>query len=194
MTHKPIKQAVLIVGIANLLYFFIEFFGALNIHSVSLFADSIDFLEDSLVNFLIFFAIAWSVATRSKVGMILVGFIIIPGLTTIWAVYHQLTGGQPPKPTDMSLIGFGALLVNSCCALLLAKYRNHDSSIVRAAFLSARNDVAANIAIIFTGMFTAIYSSIWPDIIVGIGIAMMNVDAAKEVYQAARNEKIKAKA
>ncbi len=194
MTHKPIKQAVLIVAIANLIYFFIEFFGALNIHSVSLFADSIDFLEDSLVNFLIFFAIGWSVVTRSKVGMVLAGFIIIPALTTIWAVYHQLTGGQPPKPADMSLIAFGALLVNSCCALLLAKHRHHDSSIIRAAFLSARNDAAANIAIILTGIFTAIYPSIWPDIIVGLGIAMMNVDAAKEVYQAARNEKIKAKA
>lgn len=193
MTHKPIKQAVLIVALANFLYFFIEFFGALNIHSVSLFADSIDFLEDSSVNFLIFFAIGWSVASRSRVGMILASFIIIPGLTTLWTVYHQITGGQPPKPTDMSLIGFGALVVNSCCALLLAKYRHHDISIIRAAFLSARNDVAANIAIILTGMVTAIYPSIWPDVVVGLGIAMMNVDAAKEVYQVAKKEKINAK-
>jgi Co/Zn/Cd efflux system component len=30
--------------------------------------------------------------------------------------------------------------------------------------------------------------SAWPDLIVGLGIAVLNADAAREVYQAARNE------
>jgi Co/Zn/Cd efflux system component len=102
MNYKPVKQTVLIVAAANLAYFFIEFFSALNIHSVSLLADSIDFLEDASVNFLIFFAIGWSMIARSRVGMILAGFIIIPAVATLLAIYHQITVGHAPKPVDMS--------------------------------------------------------------------------------------------
>lgn len=49
---------MLIVALLNLAYFFVEFFGALAIGSASLFADSADFLEDTAINLLVFFAVA----------------------------------------------------------------------------------------------------------------------------------------
>ena len=54
------KKAVFLVAVLNLIFFFIEFIVALNIRSVSLLADSIDFIEDTSINFLIFFAISLS--------------------------------------------------------------------------------------------------------------------------------------
>ncbi len=102
--------------------------------------------------------------------------------------WQQLIFHKLPEPTSLSLVGFGALIVNSGCALLLAEFKSHPGSMVRAAFLSARNDAAANIAIILTGLFTSFYSSIWPDIIVGLAIAALNAGAAKEVYHKAREE------
>lgn len=48
-----LRRAVGIVALLNLAYFGIEFGVALTIGSVSLFADSIDFLEDAAVNGLI---------------------------------------------------------------------------------------------------------------------------------------------
>ena len=48
------KKAVFLVAVLNLIFFFIEFLVALNIRSVSLLADSIDFIEDTSINFLIF--------------------------------------------------------------------------------------------------------------------------------------------
>jgi Co/Zn/Cd efflux system component len=33
-----------------------------------------------------------------------------------------------------------------------------------------------------------LWRSAWPDLIVGIAIAIMNADAAREVFQAARDE------
>jgi Co/Zn/Cd efflux system component len=38
------------------------------------------------------------------------------------------------------------------------------------------------------GLVTAIFPSVWPDVIVGLGVAIMNIDAAKEVWEAARSE------
>ena len=69
-----------------------------------------------------------------------------------------------------------------------ARFRAHSGSLTRAAFLSARNDTVANVAIIGAGFVTAYTHSAWPDLIVGWAFAAMNADAAREVWRAAREE------
>ena len=52
-----------------------------------------------------------------------------------------------------------------------------------AAYLSARNDALANIAIITAGIITIYWSSSIPDLAVGIAIGMLNADAALKVWK-----------
>jgi len=132
-----LRQTVLLVALLNLAYFGVEFGVAIAIGSVSLFADSVDFLEDSLT-------------------------------------------------------GAGALAVNLICALMLARFRSHAGSLTRAAFLSARNDAYANVAIVLAGFLTLVTLSAWPDLVVGLGIAVLNADAARDVLAAARKERAEA--
>ena len=47
---------------------------------------------------------------------------------------------------------------------------------------------ASPIRIIAAGFATAYTLSIWPDVIVGLAIGVMNADAAREVWTAARKE------
>jgi len=188
-TSSPqLRQAIGLVALLNLAYFGIEFTAAISIGSVSLFADSIDFLEDASVNVLILLALGWSLRARSRVGMALALILLVPGLATLWAVWQKIAEPLPPEPVTLSLVGAGALAVNLTCALILARFRKHSGSLTKAAFLSARNDAYANVAIIAAGFVTAYTQSVWPDIIVGLGIAAMNADAAKEVWEAARAE------
>ncbi len=187
------RQAVALVAILNLAYFGVEFTVALKIGSVSLFADSIDFLEDTAVNFLILVALGWSAYKRSIVGMLLALVLLTPGIATLWMAWGKIDLPIPPDPVPLSLTGLGALAVNVSCAFILARFRNHRSSLTRAAYLSARNDAIANIAIIAAGIATAATVSVWPDVIVGLGIFIMNLDAAREVFLAARAEHVDAK-
>ncbi len=182
------RRIVRLVAILNLAYFGVEFAVALAIGSVSLFADSIDFLEDTAVNFLILLALGWNARYRARMGMVLAGVLLVPGAATLWTAWRKFTVPVPPSPLPLSLAGAGALLVNLSCAMMLARYRQHSGSLTRAAFLSARNDVLANLAIIAAGLVTAFTRSAWPDLVVGLGIALMNADAAKEIYQVAREE------
>jgi Co/Zn/Cd efflux system component len=122
--------------------------------------------------------------------MLLAGILLVPGLATLWTAWDKLMKPVAPEPLALSLTGAGALAVNATCAALLARYRAEGGSLTRAAFLSARNDAYANIAIIAAGLFTAtLWASAWPDIIVGLGIACLNFDAAREVWDAARKER-----
>lgn len=183
-----LRRTVLIVALLNLAYFGVEFLVALTIGSVSLFADSVDFLEDTSVNLLIFLALGWSLKARARMGMALAGILLVPALALLWALWGKFTHPVAPEAFALSITGLGALLVNVSCAFLLARFRAQSGSLTKAAFLSARNDAIANVAIIIAGLVTAYSASIWPDVIVGLGIAAMNLDAAREVWEAAREE------
>jgi Co/Zn/Cd efflux system component len=182
-------RAVRLVAALNLAYFGVEFTVALHIGSVSLLADSVDFLEDAAVNFLIFAALGWSVRARAQVGMALAGLLLAPALAFLWALWRKYADPVPPEALRLTLTGAGALIVNLYCAFTLARFRHHAGSLTKAAFLSVRNDALANIAIIAAGAATVFTRSPWPDVVVGLGIAAMNIDAAKAVWTAARGER-----
>jgi len=183
------RNTIRLVAILNLAYFGIEFAVALHIRSVSLFADSIDFLEDTSVNFLILLALSWDARKRGAVGTILAGLLLVPALATLWVAWQKFNLPVVPSPVPLGLTGLGALAINLSCAFMLARHRNAGGSLTRAAFLSARNDAIANLAIIAAGIATLALPSVWPDLIVGIGIAVLNADAAREVFMAAREER-----
>jgi Co/Zn/Cd efflux system component len=43
-------------------------------------------------------------------------------------------------------------------------------------------------------LLTLVYPSVWPDVTVGLGIALMNADAAREVWETAHAETLDAQA
>jgi Co/Zn/Cd efflux system component len=182
------RKAVLTVAVLNLAYFGVEFAVALSIGSVSLFADSIDFLEDASLNLLVFFALAWSARARARTGMALAFVLLVPAVATLWTAALKFASQVPPVPVPLSLAGAGALLVNVSCALVLARHRHQGGSMAKAAFFSARNDAIANVAIVAAGLLTAVWASFWPDLAVGLGIAAINADAAGKVWRTARGE------
>jgi Co/Zn/Cd efflux system component len=187
-----LRRTVLLVALLNLAYFGIEFGVAIAIGSVSLFADSVDFLEDASINLLIAAALGWSAVNHARLGMVLAGILLVPALATLWTAWQKFSLPVPPAPVPLSLTGAGALAVNLVCAFMLVGYRSHAGSLTRAAFLSARNDAYANVAIILAGLLTAATISAWPDLIVGLGIAILNADAARQVLAAARKERFEA--
>jgi Co/Zn/Cd efflux system component len=186
--NLTLRRVVILVASLNLAYFGVEFSVSIAIGSVSLFADSIDFLEDASVNLLIAVALGWSTTGRARLGMGLAGILLVPGLATLWTAWGKFVTPTPPAPLPLTLAGLGALVINLSCAFLLSGFRAHSGSLTRAAFLSARNDALANVAIISAGFVTAYTRSAWPDLIVGLGIAAMNADAAREIWRAAREE------
>lgn len=187
-SSSAVRRVLVAVMLLNLGYFVIEFGVAGIIDSVALFADSIDFLEDAVVNALILIGLSWSVRGRSRLGMALALILLLPGAATLWTAWHQWHSANIPEPVALSVTGLGAFAVNLSCAVMLARVRHAHGALTKAAFLSARNDLFANIVIVLAGGLTAWTRSQWPDLVVGCGIFVMNLDAAREIFQAARNE------
>lgn len=89
MNKIGFRSVVLLVAGLNLSYFFVEIGVVLAIKSVSLFADSVDFLEDTSINLLIALALGWSAVNRSRVGMALVGILLIPSMAALWQAWQK---------------------------------------------------------------------------------------------------------
>jgi Co/Zn/Cd efflux system component len=182
--------ALRFVALLNLCAFAAEFTIAILIDSVALFADSVDFLEDLAMSALVLAGLRFSARIRARLGMGLAGLLLLPAGATLIALAQKFTTATPivPAAEALSLTGAAAFVVNVACALLLARVKNQAGSLTKAAFLSARNDVIGNIAIVAAGGVTALWPSIWPDIVVGVGIAALNADSAREVWTKARRE------
>jgi Co/Zn/Cd efflux system component len=186
--HGALRRAVGWVAALNLAYFVVEFAIARRIGSVSLFADSIDFLEDTALNTLILVALRWQPRRRAQLGFMLAVVLLLPGAATLWTAWHKWLLPLSPSPLGLSLTALGALAVNLICALLLARVRHAGGNLSRAAFLSARNDLWANLAILAAAALTFAWRSAWPDLAVGLGILAMSLGAAREVWLRARAE------
>jgi Co/Zn/Cd efflux system component len=189
-----LRRIVLTVALLNFGYFFVEFSVALAAGSVSLLADSVDFLEDTSINLLIFVALGWPLARRAVMGKAMSLIILGPAAVAGWAAIQRFADPQAPDVLPLVLASLGAIVVNGTSAWLLANVRHRGGSLSRAAFLSARNDTLVNVAIIVMGLVTLWTDSGWPDLVLGCGIILLALHAAHEVWEVSEEERLEAKA
>lgn len=189
-----LRRIVLVVALLNLSYFFVEFAVALVAGSVSLLADSVDFLEDTAINLLIFTALGWPLARRAAMGKAMAVIILGPATVAGWEAIHRFSNPTAPDVAPVVLASLGAIAINGTSAWLLVRVRHHGGSLSRAAFLSARNDVLVNVAIIVMAVVTYWTDSGWPDLILGCFIMLLALHAAYEVWEVSEEERLAAKA
>lgn len=191
---RRLRRVVLVVAMLNLSYFFVEFAVALVAGSVSLLADSVDFLEDTSINLLIFVALGWPLAKQAAIGKVMAVIILGPAAVAAWEAIQRLADPVAPDVVPVVLASLGAIAINGTSAWLLIHVRHHGGSLSRAAFLSARNDVLVNVAIIGMAVITLWTTSGWPDLILGCLIIGLALHAAHEVWEVSEEERLAAKA
>lgn len=191
---RRLRRVVLGVAALNFGYFFVEFSVALAAGSVSLLADSVDFLEDTAINLLIAVALGWTLARRAAMGKAMALIILVPASVAGWEAIQRFADPVAPHVGPVVLASLGAVAVNATSAWLLVRVRHHGGSLSRAAYLSARNDVLVNLAIIAMALVTLWTSSGWPDLVLGCCIIGIALHAAYEVWEVSEDERLAAKA
>jgi cation diffusion facilitator family transporter len=180
------RVLVAVLGI-NAVMFVAEFGVGLLAHSTALIADSVDMLGDALVYGFSLYAVGrgplWSARAALLKGVIMVAF----GLVVLVEAGTKLARGAVPAPEVMGGMGVAALAANAAVLLLLWRRRGDDLN-MRSAWLCSRNDVAANAGVLLAAAAVAITGAAWPDIAVGLAIAVLFVASATGVIGQARRE------
>ncbi len=174
---------VLVVVLAvNATMFFVEFGAGLLSGSTALLADSLDMLGDSLVYgfslFVLHRSLAWRARAALAKGLIMAAF----GVGVLLEAGFHLGAGVPPLAPAMVAIGTLALMANAVCFSLLWRHRADDINL-RSTWLCSRNDLIANGAVLVAAGLVAWSESFWPDIIVGVAIAILFLRTAAVVVR-----------
>jgi Co/Zn/Cd efflux system component len=183
------RRVLLWVAALNFGYFLVEGAAGLWSGSAALLVDSVDFLEDAGLNLLVLLGLGWPLAARLRLATAFVAIMALPALAALWTVASALWTGAAPSPGPMTVAAIGALAVNLGSAALIARVRHQGGALMRAAWLSARNDALGNAGIIAAGLAVAATGSAWPDIAAAAALALLHGDAAREVWAAARAER-----
>jgi cation diffusion facilitator family transporter len=185
-THQSskYKKALWIVLILNLSMFFVEIVMGVKSGSTSLLSDSLDFLGDSANYLISLIVLPMALSYRAKASMVkgltMGGFGLFILMTTIYRVFY----GEMPSYSEMSIVGFLALLVNVSAVLILLKFRDGDSN-VRSVWVCSRNDAIGNVAVILAGMAVYFFQSKYPDLIVAFVLAFLALQASQEIIKRA---------
>jgi Co/Zn/Cd efflux system component len=120
--------------------------------------------------------------------------VLGPAAVAGWKAVHRFSDPIAPDVVPVLLASLGAIAINGTSAWLLARVRHRGGSLSSAAFLSARNDVLVNVAIIGMAAVTLRTDSGWPDLILGCFIILLALHAAHEVWEVSEEERLAAKA
>jgi len=183
-TYRRVLWAAL--GI-NVTMFAIEIVAALIGKSVSLQADAVDFFGDAANYGLSLMVLSLSLRWRATAAAIKGTAMGLFGLWVLAMTAHHIAAGSFPSASIMGAVGFLALAANVACAVMLYKFRDGDAN-MRSVWLCSRNDAIGNVAVMAAAAGVWATGTLWPDVIVGVGIALLAISASWQVLRRARRE------
>jgi Co/Zn/Cd efflux system component len=180
------RQRRVLTGVLaiNAVMFLVELVGGLLAHSTALLADSADMLGDSIVYGVSLYVVGRGPAWQARAALLKGGIMLAFGAAVLGEIATKLGRGVVPGAEVMSGISVLALAANASVLWLLRRHRTDDLN-MRAVWLCSRNDVAANAGVLVAALGVGLTGSPWPDVVVGLGIALLFVVSAIDVIRAA---------
>jgi Co/Zn/Cd efflux system component len=156
--------------------------------STGLVADSLDMFADASVYAISLYAVGKSAALQVGSAR-LSGFAqILLALLVLVDVIGKFMHGSEPVSALMMGVGLVALAANATCLTLIAKHREAGVH-MRASLIFSKNDVIANAGVILSGALVWALGSRYPDLVIGLIIALLVLRGGVQILQEAAASK-----
>ncbi len=176
----------IVLGI-NAVLFVVEFGVGWWARSTALLADSLDMLGDAFVYAFSLWVLHRGARWRARAALAKGVAQLVFGLVVLSQAMWRALDGTPPAADAMALMGLVALAGNTWSFALLWRHRTDDINMT-STWLCSRNDLIANLAVLVAAAAVWQLESVWPDVIVGVAIAVLFLRTARDVIRNARNE------
>ena len=182
--HRKVLQIVLAI---NAVMFLVEGVAGALAHSTSLMADALDMFGDALVYGLSIYVVTSDSRKQASASMFKGLFMLFFGIVVLGQAVYKVLNPIIPDAATIGIIGTIALMANLICFFMLYSHRE-DNLNMSSTWLCSRNDLMANVGVLFAGLLTYTHASRWPDIIVGVLIAGLFLRSAIHVIGQAKLE------
>ncbi len=176
-----------IVLAINAAMFMVELTAGLLGNSISLVADSLDMLGDALVYGFSLYVVAHSPAMKAKAALLKGIIMAIFALFVLGQAIYRIVFPQLPVFEAIGAVGLLALAANGMCFFLLWRHRADDIN-MSSVWLCSRNDIIANVSVLFAAAGVWFTRSGWPDILIGLALAALFFRSALTVLRDALKE------
>lgn len=183
----PYRFVLWIALLLNAAMFVVEIGAGVTSGSVSLLADSLDFLGDSANYGVSLFVLGASLAWRARTALVKAASMAGFGLWVAGEAVWSAVSGIVPQAFTMGVVGALALGVNVLVTLLLYRYRDGDSN-MRSVWICSRNDAIGNLAVMAAAAGVFGTRTGWPDIAVAAVMAGLALWGAWQVMRLALRE------
>lgn len=178
MQSRTLKTVLVI----NAVMFLVEFAAGLLAASTALMADSLDMLGDTLVYAFSLYVVSRNDAWKAGSAYLKGGIMAFFGVFVLAQAVYKLLNPVTPEFEMIGLVGLLALAANGCCLALLWRHRTEDVN-MRSVWLCSRNDIIANTSVLFAALGVWLVDSQWPDLVVGLGIAILFLRSSVRVFR-----------
>ena len=168
----------------NVLMFLVEITASFIGGSMSLRADALDFLADSLNYAIALVVIGLSLRWRAGAALVKGGIIALFGLWVAHSIVSNAIIGALPEAKVIGSVGLLALAANVSVATLLYRHRANDSQAM-SVWLCTRNDCIANIGVMLAGAGVWVSETPWPDLAVAAVVAYLGLSSALRIARRA---------
>jgi|GEM_PF-55213 len=165
----PILKTLLVI---NAFMFFAELFVGWIANSTGLIADSLDMFADASIYGISLYAVGRGSGSQKRAASLSGRIQILLAAVALFDVARRTVFGSEPVAPIMIGMASLALLANVTCLALLFKHR-HGGLHMKASWIFSANDVIANGGVILAGVLVALVGKPWPDLVVGIAIAVL---------------------
>ena len=186
---KKQAKVLWIVLIINSVFFVAEFVSGILSKSVSLTGDSLDMLGDALTYGISLFVINKSLLAKVKASQFKASVMMLTALVVLGRAILTLINQKVPAHEVMGVMSALALGANLVCLWLLSKHKNDDINF-SSVWLCSRNDIITNTSVIAASVLVFYTQSIWPDVLVGLGITLLVGKSAVNVWIDSKNSLI----
>ncbi len=173
-----------IVLVINAVMFVVELVAGIMAGSTALLSDSLDNLGDALTYGISLYVISSNTRSKAKIALFKGILILIAGIFVLSQVAYRIVVPSVPTYETMGLVSLLALLANGTCLALLWKHREEDIN-MSSVWECSRNDVASNIAVFVAAGGVWLAHSGWPDILIGLVLALLFLKSAVKVLKGA---------
>lgn len=184
LSHLRDRQAgVLRVVLAvNFAMFFVEFGAGVLANSTGLLSDSLDMLGDAFVYAFTLYVLALGRVWRAIATLIKGALMLLLGLGVLVEAASKAYSPEMPVAHTMAVFSSLALIANGLCFGLLYRHRSDDVNL-RSTWLCTRNDLIANVAVLGAAGLVYRTGATWPDLVVGVAIALIFMRTAVSVIR-----------
>ena len=186
---RAYKRTIWIIAVGILGFGALQCAWALSIGSRQLLKDGLDWGYDVALYGIAAFVFGRGATVERLSAMVIAAILAVAGLHTLYDLWDKVV---TPRPIEILTIGFSAATAIVIAYLVVGalwRFRRHGNPLIRATWLSSRNDAVSTTLFALLVMATRVAPVRWPEYVLDVVVAAISFQATYAIIQAERRDR-----